>query len=342
MAFVTVPVQALSASNFRGRAVSETRAATAPVAAPGRASTRMLVEDGEVAPTKGSQWKENPFTGGIPGGEAFYKQWIEDGMEGDFADMPERMQPSQPKLEAQQKAPSLLDRIDSMEFFKEFEGDAPAESEGGGGGIAAAVSTAASKVKQAASGASKGPVALKIGGKPISVDGSSAEPVDAAAESAAQQAAVLAAAMAEAASTDDPEAPDEALYDQYYPKATRNIAPEISMVCERDFFKDRVSLAMTPVSAKCTDVYFPRETEGKAPIIDIFYNGSVASASVSVKLDDVEPLPATAAPVPAGNASAQLVPGAGGGLKLEYVADGETVSAYSDPRCTETFEKMCK
>lgn len=349
MAFVAVPgsaPQALRASNFHGRAVTEARASSA-AAVPSRRATRMLVEDGEVAPTKGSKWKENLFTGGIPGGEEFYRKWIADGMEGDFPDLPERMQPSQPKLEAPAKEPSFLKRVDSMEFFKEFEGEdgGKAGNVGAVAGAAAAAKSAASKIsKSMPGGGSAQRVGLKIGGKSVGAGAAPVSPVvntvNEAAAVAAQQEAALASAMAEAAASEDPEAPDEALYEKYFPKSIRNIAPEISMVSERDFFKDRVSLAMTPVTAKCTDLYFPREMEGKAPIIDIFYNGSVASASISVKLDDVEPLPASAPPVPAGSPSTQLVRGAGGGLKLEFAVDGETVSAYSDPRCTENYEKM--
>lgn len=379
MAFVHVGAavpRTLRSSSFCGCAVAE--ASVAPVAAPqSRRAPRMLVEDGEVVPAKGSSWRETFFgvgvAGGIPGGEKFYRDWVDSGMEGEFSDMPEKLQPGQPKVEKPKSAPTLLERVDKMEFFKDYEGVGVEEEEEKLTGVAGAASKAGSAAKGAATSAldrlasltgkktdgasdaaaSAASKTIKIGGKAVSKASSAVSSVASDAANAftsdasekqtlVERASMIADAMAEVAAAADPEAPDESLYAPYFPKATRNLAPDLSFVCERDFYKDRVSMAMTEVKAKCTDVYFPKETEGKAPIIDISYNGVLTGASISVKLDDVTPLPATAPLVPAGVPAASLVPGSGGGLKLEYIVDGQEVSAYSDPRCIDNFSAMVK
>jgi hypothetical protein len=373
MAFVhvgAVAPRALHTSGFRGRAVADA-AAPAPVsAAPARRAPRMLIDDGEVVPAKGSSWKETflgvDVAGGIPGGEAFFLKWIAGGMKDEFADMPDRLQPTQPKLEKSKPRPTLLQRVDKMEFFKDYEGvgvavDRKEEVVSGAAAAAKKAGSAAMGAFEKLSSFGKGDrgasakaadVKLRIGGKGVGNAGIAKASAPSAfagggysTDASEKQALVdrqtmIAAAIAELAEAADPEAPDEALYAPYFPRATRNIAPEISLVCERNFFKDRVSVAMTEVTAKCTDVYFPKERSGKAPFIDIFYTGVKATASISVKLDDVVPLPATAPLVPAGIPTANLVKGSGGGLKLEYIVDGQAVSAYSDPRCIDNFKAM--
>lgn len=116
----------------------------------------------------------------------------------------------------------------------------------------------------------------------------------------------------------DPDAPDPALYEQYYPAGIRYLAPEILIQYEDNFCIDRVGVAMTEVTASATDVYFPKETKGKAPMIDVSYNGSLNTASVQVSMKDVEGLPTLPPPAKQGEAVTVLTPGAGGGLKLEY------------------------
>lgn len=137
-------------------------------------------------------------------------------------------------------------------------------------------------------------------------------------------------------------APAEALYSKFYPAEVRNLAPMISITYEKDFVKDRVGVAMSEVTASPTDVYFPKEMSGKAPFIDISYDGkNAATASISVRMADVDPLPTIAPPVAAGETFTKLVPGNSGGLKLEFEVQGEgPVNVYSDPRCIDNFNKM--
>lgn len=137
--------------------------------------------------------------------------------------------------------------------------------------------------------------------------------------------------------------PSESLYSKWFPANHRNLAPVISMVSEGDFNKDRVSVAMTEICANAADVHFPKEYSGKAPLISISYNGNLATASITVQMADVNPLPTIAPPVANGETITKLVPGAGGGLKLDFEVQGEgPVNVYSDPRCIEKFENMLK
>eukprot|EP00181_Compsopogon_caeruleus_P003212 CAMPEP_0184686060 /NCGR_PEP_ID=MMETSP0312-20130426/21175_1 /TAXON_ID=31354 /ORGANISM="Compsopogon coeruleus, Strain SAG 36.94" /LENGTH=126 /DNA_ID=CAMNT_0027140777 /DNA_START=124 /DNA_END=504 /DNA_ORIENTATION=+ len=39
-------------------------------------------------------WKESWFTGGFPGGEGFFRQWVDDGMTGAVPDLEPERQPS--------------------------------------------------------------------------------------------------------------------------------------------------------------------------------------------------------------------------------------------------------
>lgn len=124
--------------------------------------------------------------------------------------------------------------------------------------------------------------------------------------------------------TSESDAPDESLYAPYFPAHVRNLAPDIKLVYEKDFAKDRVYMSMTEVTASPTDVYFPKEMKGKAPIIEISYNGSsLAGASVSVRLDDITGPPTLPPPPKKGDAVTTLEPGRGGGLKLSYTVEGE-------------------
>jgi hypothetical protein len=266
------------ASSFAGPAAvcPEQRPATPHTARPSRTATTMVVEDGEVSLAVGSQWKDRlGVSGGIPGGEVFYQKWIEDGMTGDFADMPARMQPSAEKKFTKKGNPvkSILAKIDAMEFIKGFE-------------------------KKDADGSD-------VRANATSSNPASPEDIRAA----------VAAAIAADSQGADLEAPDEALYAPYFPAAVRNLAPEISLVCQRNVFTDRVSVAMTEVTAKATDVHFPKWYSGKAPVINIFY-GSAATSGVSVSMDDIQAIPAYVAPSRPGLPDVALVAGTGGGLKI--------------------------
>lgn len=69
-----------------------------------------------------SQWKENLFAGGFPGGEAYFKEWIEKGMGGDVPDMPKSMQPSAEFKPTTVPRTGVLATLDKTEFFKDFVG----------------------------------------------------------------------------------------------------------------------------------------------------------------------------------------------------------------------------
>jgi hypothetical protein len=121
MAFVNGAAPVLARTTFAGTgvcpAIHHTRVAMAPVA---HSTPCMLIENGMVTSTSGSKWKENLFTGGIPGGEEFYRKWIEEGAKGNFDDMPDYLQPSAKRIELPKKAPGLVERLNKMEFFKGF------------------------------------------------------------------------------------------------------------------------------------------------------------------------------------------------------------------------------
>ncbi|GAB0494133.1 hypothetical protein MMPV_005423 [Pyropia vietnamensis] len=142
------------------------------------------------------------------------------------------------------------------------------------------------------------------------------------------------AKKADAAAAD--EGPNPALYEKYYPADKRYVAPNIN-VSEAD---QTVSMNMLPVEAGFYERFYPKETLNKAPIIDIFYSGALSTASVSLKMAEVEPLPAVTL-VPKGDVQTSLVPSAGGGLKLDFsVSGGDRLNAYSDPRSVDKYEAM--
>lgn len=253
---------------------TSTFGATLNTKAPTTCSTTRMTGDGtgkgEYGKAGKSMWKENYFTGGMPGGEAFYLAWIKDGMTKDVPDMPDSLQARSEYTAPDTEKKGLLGMLDRTEFFSNFIGQKEQE--------------------------------------PVEVD--STDP----------------SVTAVAVSVPKPEdGPDPALFEQYYPEATRYLAPEININYEKNFLRDRVSLAMTEVTASATDVYFPKDTKGKAPIIEIFYNGRIGSAGVSVKFDHVEGLPTLPPPASAGQAVTTLVPGPGGGLKLNYAVDGAVI-----------------
>ncbi|PXF49306.1 hypothetical protein BWQ96_00880 [Gracilariopsis chorda] len=268
MAFVLTPNSTIGVTAFRGDHVSHKsnqrpRTRTARV--------RMAVkEDSDSLWTSvgKTKFKENVFTGGMPGGEAFYRAWIEDGMEKDVPDVPSGFQPKAAFKPKEEVKTGILADLDKTEFFEGF--NMPAESD----------------EEKPASGEEK--------------EG----------ETVPEQAA-------------DDSGPNPALYEKYFPDSVRNKAPEIKIVYENDYLKDRVSVAMTEVTASFSDVYYPKEMKNKAPVIDISYNGNLATASVSVSMEHIEGLPTLPPPPKAeGDTITSLVPGAGGGLKLQFDVAG--------------------
>lgn len=379
---------------------------------------RMLVEDGEFSSAKNNKWRENIFTGGIPGGEVFYRDWIANGMKDNIPDLPDKLQPTSEPQVKPKKSLGILGKLDRMEFLKGFVNatnftepqakgpksplsssdgsllpgpakvNPPERSTRGVQEFRAADPSTYSIPRQ---GTGSSPPesatsrsALKIGGKVIN---RSSTPSTRASDSTSQGARappsrtqmprgqtstqtepkqpvdtsyptfpsvpatpdylewarnpppryegpvlvtpeMVQAAKEQAENEADPEAPNEALYAPYFPRETRNLAPEIKMQYNNDPKTDFISMAMTRVTAKASDRFFPKERAGKAPVIKIFYTGSLSTASVSVAMEDIEPFPGFTPPAPKGEATASLVEGSGGGLKLDFTVDGESISPY--------------
>jgi hypothetical protein len=120
MAFVNGPAPVLGLTSFAGATVCPGARPGLAVVPVSHSTPCMLIENGMVTSTSGSKWKENVFTGGIPGGEEFYQKWIEEGANGNFDDMPDYLQPSAKRVELPEKAPNLVERLNRMEFFKGF------------------------------------------------------------------------------------------------------------------------------------------------------------------------------------------------------------------------------
>lgn len=240
------------------------------------------VEKKSFAPIWGSsEWREDVFTGGFPGGEGAYYKWIEEGGEADVPDLPDFLQPKADSGAAVAEKGAIAGVMDFISDKLPFggKGDAPADK----------------------------PVTLKIGGRSVV-----AEPTP----------------MAAPAAPVDPEAPAESLFEKYYPKATRFLAPHISIVDERDFRMDKVGVSMEEVTASPVDVHYPKETKNKAPVITLDYNGNLATASLSMVMKEIEPLPSSIGPVKNGETVTKLLPGRGGGLKLEFDVQGEGPTAF--------------
>lgn len=68
-----------------------------------------------------SLWKEDLFVGGFPGGEGFFKKWVEDGMLGDVPDIPKAFQPSSEFNPKEVVKEGFLAALDKIEFFKGVE-----------------------------------------------------------------------------------------------------------------------------------------------------------------------------------------------------------------------------
>ncbi|KAI0563970.1 hypothetical protein FGB62_32g237 [Gracilaria domingensis] len=269
MAFVITPNTLLRTTAFKGDVVRER-----PVAQTARVRMAVKEDPDSLWTSVGKTgFKENVFTGGMPGGEAFYKAWVEDGMTKDFPDVPEKFQPKADFKPKKEVKTGVIPRLDKTEFFKGFTMPTEEEEE---------------------------------------EQEEDKKEVEQTKEDSTESTAT------------DPDAPSPALYEKYFPVDRLNKAPEIKIVFENDYLVDRVSVAMTEVTASAIDLYYPKETKNKAPIIDISYNGSLATASVSVSLEYIEGPPTLPPPPKAeGDTITSLVAGPGGGLKLEFEAAGQ-------------------
>ncbi|CAN8074874.1 unnamed protein product [Agarophyton chilense] len=259
MAFVITPYPALRTTAFTGHAVDQR-----PVTHTARVQMAVKDNPDSLWTSVGkSKFKENIFTGGMPGGEAFYKAWVADGMKKDFPDLPSKYQPKGTYRPKKQVKTGTIPMLDKIEFFKGFTMPSGADDDGY-------------------------------------------------------------ADAPEKPESNDSAAPSPALYEQYFPADRINRAPDISIVYENDYLKDNVSMGMTEVNASASDVYYPKEMKNKAPVIDISYNGALSYASVTVSMKLIEGPPTLAPPPKAeGDTIASLVPGSGGGLKLQFEALGE-------------------
>jgi len=236
-----------------------------------------------------SKWRENLFTGGFPGGEAAFREWLEAGMEGEVDDLPKYLQPttSFEKSTDSRFVPGVLETAERGEFFKAFKD---------------AVKNVVSSSPTDNTNSTDAPaVELKFGSGDDGAPSSTIAVADRAAPTAP---------------TD--QVPPESLYEAYFPADKRNLAPHIEIVYEKNAVKDRVGVSMQEVAYNGTENYFPKEYSGMAPFIDIQYTGNLATAKVGVRMDMVSPLPSPAPPVAKGETVTTLVPGSGGGLKLDF------------------------
>lgn len=272
MAFVPTPAAALRSGSFMGTAITP--------ATPPCFSTLRMVEGQRVTPPDSgtpvfgksgkSLWKENLFTGGFPGGEMFFRTWLDEGMMRDVPDLPDSLQPKTKYKPKKQKKEGILGKLDATEFFKDFIG---------------------------------------IGGGDDNDDEDYSE----------QRTTKSGTGTTKRAESD---VSDGSSYKSYFP-SRRNVAPDIRMGSEKSSRKDSASMSMKDVDASSIDVYFPEAINGKAPIIEMFYNGSLKSAYVSVRFDMVEGLPTLPPPPSLGEAVTSLVPGRGGGMRLKFAVEGE-------------------
>lgn len=237
-------------------------------------------ESGPLGIVGKSLWKENMFAGGFPGGEAFFKKWVEEGALGDIPDVPKAMQPSSDFVPKVLEKTGVLAALDKLEFFGDFLTDnEPDENE------------QTMKEEKGSKPKSKSKVEYR---KASTLDDDMPP--------------------SEILTTD---IPDEDLYSEYYPSSVRNLAPEI-IIRSEGMSTDCVSISMTEVTASPTDLYYPKETKNKAPFIDIYYPGSEDKASVNLRMDVVEPLPTSKVEAEAMQPSAKAIIGPGGGLKLTF------------------------
>lgn len=245
-----------------------------------------------------SMWKEDPFRGGFPGGEPALLDWISGGMKDEVPDVPEVLQPTSAFKPSPEADRGILGKLDKLEFFKKT-------------------------FRKFIGGPS---VDIDISGPPDTSDSTdegnelSVKPVDPVPAPVTPNEDSAPGALST-------EVPDESLYEMYYPKDTRFLAPDITIEYdEKSEMYKRVGMAMSEVTASVTDVYYPKETKNFAPVINVFYRGSLATASVSIAFDEIDPLPTLPPPAKDGAAVTTLVPGRGEGLQLNYdIAGGEHI-----------------
>eukprot|EP00172_Hildenbrandia_rubra_P000780 Plantae.Rhodophyta-Hildenbrandia_rubra.ctg14368.p1 GENE.Plantae.Rhodophyta-Hildenbrandia_rubra.ctg14368~~Plantae.Rhodophyta-Hildenbrandia_rubra.ctg14368.p1 ORF type:complete len:288 (-),score=78.62 Plantae.Rhodophyta-Hildenbrandia_rubra.ctg14368:896-1759(-) len=243
--------------------------------------TMMATEEKE---KKKSLWVDNAFTGGFPGGEAFFLKWTEGGMKEKVPDLDDKYQPDAKKeIKGFVRDTPLMDKF---EYFKEFVGISSGDKE---------------------------------------EKGEEEEEEEEEGEDGGEE-----------------KVPDESLYERWFPKERRNLAPMIEMVSVGDYRSDRVGMRMGEVEASAVDVWISKERKNMAPFIEIEYGGGgLGVAGVRVSMKEVQGLPTLAPPGKQGDTVTTLTPGSGGGFKLDFSVQGQgPVNVYSDPRCVENFEKM--
>uniref|UniRef100_A0A7S0ZJ31 Uncharacterized protein n=1 Tax=Timspurckia oligopyrenoides TaxID=708627 RepID=A0A7S0ZJ31_9RHOD len=282
-------------------------------------------------------WKTE-LTGGFPGGEAFYKKWISEGMTGDIPALDEKRQPKgdyvseeeeyvpigstrgqQKKVDPEWKT-ELVGGFPGGEFFYKAwvsagtKGKVPnldEELQPGSTEEASAESSKAAKSGGSSSGAAIKPLGTGVGKDLGSFS------------------------MAE-------EAPDRALYEKYLVGKFENTAPMIEFDYTGSKY-DRVGMSMGKVDAGFWQLYYPKSRLNKAPVIKIDYRpGAVSTASVSLSMDAITGPPSLPLTVPRkGDVVTNMVTDPSTGrLKLTFSVDGEAVNVYSDPRAIEKYEKF--
>lgn len=305
MAFVQPASSPLRVSTFTRAAIDTKRPVATPVATVRMTVTEDKKEPSVVGIQGKSMWKETLYAGGFPGGEAFFLKWISDGMSGDVPDVPQFMQPSGEFKPTTITKTGVLADLDRTEFFDDFIGQSSETNEQDDISDSSPDTASNSSSPDTSSDSSSPDTASSVRLGLVADDDSL--PSD-----------VL-----------KTEIPDDTLYGKYFPEARRNIAPEITFRYDKNSSNhehDRVSMAMLPVVASPTDVYFPKEVKNKAPFIEIFYPNSIATASVRLTLETVDPLPSTAPPPRGEETIVAMLPGSGGGLKLNFnTPQGENI-----------------
>nr|7Y4L_WA Chain WA, CaRSPs2 [Porphyridium purpureum]7Y4L_cA Chain cA, CaRSPs2 [Porphyridium purpureum] len=286
-----------------------------------RAQLRMKQDDYE-------QWKTE-FAGGFPGGEAFYKKWIEEGAKGDVPALEEELQPRSPNKKptiyeeqmisnrGQQKGVDptwktlLAGGFPGGEFFfKKWIGEG-----------------AQGEVPNLDADLQPGSGSAKKTGKKEDADKSSPGGIMTPGR------IMVPSGLGEEEETVDKEAPRPELYNKYFSADRLHKAPEILFEYNKTKY-DRVGVRYTEVTSKASERFFPKSRMNRAPVIEISYReGAVSTASVSLSMPEISGPPALPFPVPKGDVTTTMVTDpTTGRLKLEFKVDGAAVSAYSDPR----------
>lgn len=235
-------------------------------------------------------WKDNLFVGGFPGGEGFFKKWVEEGLSGDVPDIPKAFQPTSEFKPKEIIKDGLLAALDKLEFFQGLEDLLPGgddDDEEDEDDEEDSQPSASSRPK------SKKPKKSKAASEDDDVPPGSL----------------------------DREVPDKSLYDKYFPEKYLNKAPHIFIEYNKSN-RDRVGVAMSSVTAAPADVHFPKEMKNKAPMIRIYYTGNIASAYVQMTFEEVKPPTTLPKPTMKGDVITSLKTGSGGGLKFDISIAG--------------------